>query len=400
MPKRRRGIPKPLHAPLYWSIRAVAGAAGALDLPTTTRFARQAGRAFGGAFFNRKRLERGVENLKVAFPGWTADQRTEYALRAYEHLFELGVEMISTPRVMHEDSWLHHVQLENLGPGLAHLLSGRPAVLVTGHCGNWELLGYTLSLLGFPIQALYRPLDLKPLDAWVRRTRQARGMVLLDKFGAGDELPEIMRAGGAPAFVADQNAGDRGLFVPFFGRLASAYKSVGLLAMRYQCPVLCGLARRLERVTGRPKGATTPPTGLRSSGSLPGADLVATRPPHPSGLHYGLHITDIIEPADWADQPDPLFYITARYRRAIEAMVHLAPEQYLWMHRYWKSRPRHERLGRPFPGNLREKLEALPWMTQNELEGILEYSARDTIEARKEAPLADEPAAAEASTPS
>jgi hypothetical protein len=74
-----------------------------------------------------------------------------------------------------------------------------------------------------------------------------------------------------------------------------------------------------------------------------------------------------------------LFYISARYRRGIERMVALAPEQFLWMHRYWKSRPRHEREGRPFPAALRHKLEQLPWMTQGELDQILEHSRRDTV---------------------
>lgn len=58
-------------------------------------------------------------------------------------------------------------------------------------------------------------------------------------------------------------------------------------------------------------------------------------------------------------------------------MIRRAPEQYLWMHRMWKSRPRHERLNRPFPDTLRRKLESLPWMTQDELELIVERSEQD-----------------------
>jgi KDO2-lipid IV(A) lauroyltransferase len=77
------------------------------------------------------------------------------------------------------------------------------------------------------------------------------------------------------------------------------------------------------------------------------------------------------------DQPDPLFYITARYRRAIEAMVRRAPDQYLWMHRYWKSRPRHERLGREIPASLVTKIEQLPWMTQEDVRRVVEWSRRD-----------------------
>ena len=89
---------------------------------------------------------------------------------------------------------------------------------------------------------------------------------------------------------------------------------------------------------------------------------------------------DIIRPEDWANQPDPLFYVTARYRRAIETMVRRAPEQYLWMHRIWKSRPRHERDGKPVPRALAEKIRSLPWLSENEADAIIERSNREAAE--------------------
>ena len=55
-----------------------------------------------------------------------------------------------------------------------------------------------------------------------------------------------------------------------------------------------------------------------------------------------------------------------------------APEQYLWMHRIWRSRPRHERMNRPFPGAFVEKLRSLPWVTEADIEAIKEHSVRDT----------------------
>jgi KDO2-lipid IV(A) lauroyltransferase len=141
-------------------------------------------------------------------------------------------------------------------------------------------------------------------------------------------MMEVLREGGALGIIADQNAGDRGMFVPFFGKLASTYKSVGLLAMRQKVPIICGYAHRV------------------------GYDC-----------QYEMGVEDIIEPDQWQNQPDPLFYITARYMRAIEMMVRKAPKQYLWMHRRWKSRPPHEHQGKPMGDSLRRNLESLPWMT-------------------------------------
>lgn len=101
-------------------------------------------------------------------------------------------------------------------------------------------------------------------------------------------------------------------------------------------------------------------------------------------MRYRIEIEDRIDPEEWEGQPDPLFYITARYRRAIEQSVRKAPEQYLWMHRIWKSRPLHERCDKPFPSLLRAKLEALPWMTQGELDSIIHQSDLDRAMLREQ----------------
>ncbi|MEO1130785.1 MAG: lysophospholipid acyltransferase family protein, partial [Planctomycetota bacterium] len=239
-----------------------------------------------------------------------------------------------------------------------------------GHCGNWELLGYTLAVLGFPLHALYRPLDLKPLDRWIYRTRSHRGLTLIDKFGAAKVLPRVVTSGAPTGFIADQNAGDRGLFVPFFGRLASSYKTIALLAMRYEIPIVCGQAMRLSGLSADRAEDGADGVALDSTGARRRAQI----------FKYRLVIPDVIYPHEWKDQPDPQFYITARYRRAIEQMVRHAPEQYLWMHRYWKSRPRHEHLGRPFPDRLRDKIAALPWTTDEDIERLVERSARDAAD--------------------
>src|SRR5690606_12694079 len=120
-----------------------------------------------------------------------------------------------------------------------------PCILVTGHCGNWEVIGYALGLLGFRVHALYRPLDMRAADRWIREVRSARGLYLLDKFGAMRQTPGIMARGEMLGFVADQNAGGRGMCVPFFDRLASPYKSIGLLAMQHRAPIVCGQALRI-----------------------------------------------------------------------------------------------------------------------------------------------------------
>ncbi|GJM18712.1 MAG: lipid A biosynthesis acyltransferase [Phycisphaeraceae bacterium] len=310
--------------------------------------ARRLGREFGKSPFNKTRVARAADRIAVALPELDAPARRDLVLESYEHLANLAVEMALAPRYLNEDSWVDYIELGEIGGVIREMMTDGPVMLITGHCGNWEIVGYTLALLGFPMHALYRPLDVEPMDRFVRRTRERRGLMPLSKFGAIHELPAIMEAGGTVGFVADQNAGERGLFVPFFNRLASTYKTIGLVAQKYRAPVIVGQARRL------------PPT-----------------PGGPRRLHHQLDMEDIIHPEDWESQPDPLFYLTARYRRAIERMVLRSPEQYLWMHRIWKSRPRHERLDREFPPALREKLAQLPWMTDADVEALVDRSDRD-----------------------
>jgi len=368
-PEARRGLRAAGDACAYAAIR------GLLTLPmvagpgVSVEIAGAAGRRFGRARFNRKRLERAEASVLQAFPGCDADWARETALRSYEHLFRLGVEVAFTPRLMSDEGWVERTWIENVGAAMRAVAQReRPVIMLTGHCGNWELLGYTMALLGFPTHALYRPLDMKPLDTWLRRTRERRGLVLVDKFGAARKLPRLLEAHQPVGFVADQNAGDRGLFVPFMGRLASTYKTIGLLARRFGAEVMCASARRVSSRGVRGESGPLAEGEVSFGGWSTGGA---------GNFRYAIEIVDHITPEDYESQPDPLFYLTARYRRAIERMVRRAPEQYLWMHRMWKSRPRHERLDRPFPPQLREKLASLPWMSEGDVEAIVDQSDRD-----------------------
>lgn len=354
-------LPAVMHTPAYWLLR------GGLSLPLlagprpSLEAARSLGRTVARLPANRTRLERAAGHLRFACPEFTDEERLEHAARSYEHLFMLGVEIAFAPRLMSEDAWIRHVELDSISQGLHTILDDRPALLITGHCGNWELLGYAMALLGFPMHAIYRPLDNKPIDDWVRQTRSRRGLVLLDKFGALRQIPQLLEARAPIGFVADQNAGDRGLFVPFFGRLASTYKSIGMAAYQHRASLVVGQARRL---------------GWNGRDDRPVREGFAA-PVSGGGIRYRVEIEDVIHPDDWLTQPDPFFYLAARYRRGIESLIRRAPEQYLWMHRIWKSRPKHERLNRPFPDRLRDKLAALPWMTAADVQSVVDQSDRD-----------------------
>lgn len=319
----------------YLGARTLTGAIGAADVESNLRIAARLGSLLNR--IDKRHRQRGEAHIRMAFPHWPQSRVHDTCEASLQHLVQLAIEAIQVPREINEQNWPQRVVLhENLSPALQILNRPGPKILLTGHLGNFEVLGYTMAVIGYDIHAIARPLDNPMLSKWLYGIREAKGMTIIDKFQATEQMTGVLRGGGFLGFTADQNAGDRGTFVPFFGKLASTYKSIPLLALRYKCPILCGYAHRVG-----------------------------------PGFRYEIGAADIFGPEDWSVQPDPQFYIAARFNRAFETMVRRKPEQYFWMHRRWKSRPRYEREGKEMPATLRTKLEALPWMTQDELDRLI-----------------------------
>lgn len=291
---------------VFWAVRVVSMLIQCWPVNANLRTAK----FLGGLLyrFDRKHRERALANLRRSFPEKTEREREHLARRSMEELFMFFVEMLYTPRLIRIDSWARYVTLENFGPTLK-LMFDRPGglIMLTGHYGNFEILGYLIATLGFPTSSVARPLDNPYLSDFVFGVRERQGQRIIAKHGATQDVVEVMEAKGAVAFVADQNAGSKGIFVDFFGRKASAYKSIALLAMQYDAPVVVGYARRID-----------------------------------DQFKFAVGVQDLICPEDWKAQDDPLRYITQRYTTALENAIRQDPGQYWWVHRRWKTRPKGE----------------------------------------------------------
>lgn len=292
----------------YVAMRAWVLVIGCFPVEMNLRTARLMGRLWW--LFAKRHRERSMDNLRPALGDrYSEAQLRNIARRSLEHFAQLYlVELALTPRLINEWSWARHVELDNLGPALALLLQRRGAILLTAHFGNYELLGYTICRLGVPLTAIMRPLDNPLLNRYLLRSREAGGLSLLYKKGVMAQAPAVVAGGGGLCFIADQDAGRKGLFVDFFGRPASTYKSIGLLAMKQRVPIVVGYGARVRR-----------------------------------GFHYRLAVERIIQPEEWDAQDDPLRWITQTFSHALEAAIRRWPEQYLWMHRRWKHQPQEKR---------------------------------------------------------
>jgi len=270
----------------------------------------QTARLLGSLLYtaDSRHRQRAMANLQNSFPQLSSRQRQKLARRSMQQMVMLFVEVLFTTRLIRFDTWTQYVELENFREVLELLLRReRGLIMLTGHYGNWEILGYVLATLGFQTVSIARPLDNPYVSRFLFGVREKTGQKIIAKKGATPEITATLDRKGTVAFIADQNAGTKGVFVDFFGRKASTYKSIGLLAMEYETPVVIGYARRVN-----------------------------------DRFHFRCGAQDIIYPHDWKAADDPLHYITQRYTKAIEDIVRRDPGQYWWVHRRWKTRPRGE----------------------------------------------------------
>ena len=185
---------------------------------------------------------------------------------------------------------------------------GKGLIMVTAHYGNFELIGYMAGLFGFDVYSVARPLDNKYLNRFLYGLRQRHGLKLIDKKGAAELMPQIIEQGSTLGFIADQDAGRKGVFVDFFGRKASTYKSIGLLAITYNLPIVVGCTRRVgNRVLLR----------------------VRFEPDH--------------LPERMGRQGGPAHVGQRRVYEGDRGLRRQDPTQYWWVHRRWKTRPKEER---------------------------------------------------------
>ncbi len=255
---------------------------------------------------------RAISHLTAAFgESYTPAQINRLADRSLESVAMFAVEVVCLPRFINAFTWSRYIHLENLDEALELIVGGKGVILVSGHFGSFEVMGHLLASLGFDVVALMRPLDNVYFNRFVVGTRRTHGLTLLDKKGAMMGAERILEEGKMLAFIGDQDAGRKGLFVDFFGRPASTYKSIGLLAILTGCPIVVGYARRQGKLA-----------------------------------RYDVGVQRVIHPHEWEQQDDPLRWITQTYTYAIEEMVRHAPEQYLWIHRRWKSQPRESKANR------------------------------------------------------
>jgi KDO2-lipid IV(A) lauroyltransferase len=250
----------------------------------------------------------GLRNLELAYPEKTAAERTRILRGVYRNLgLQLG-EFCTMRRYTRENT-RDLFRYEGLEHYLAARERGRGVLIVTGHLGAWELSSFWHSLMGHPMTMVIRRLDNPGVDRMVNDIRCLHGNHVVHKDDFARGLLSAMKRGETVGILMDTNmTPPQGLFVPFFGVAACTAS---------------GLARVAQRT-----GATV----------LPGFLVWEA-----SEGKYVLHFSREIPLAESGDDERDALENTARFTAAIEGFVRRYPNQWLWVHRRWKTRPEGEK---------------------------------------------------------
>jgi KDO2-lipid IV(A) lauroyltransferase len=304
MTKRRhvdRTTPTFLDRVQYAALRGLVGSIRLLPLGAAYALGRGVGRLLHR--LDRRHREVALENLRAAFPEKSEAERRAIALGAFQSFALVAVEMAILGKRLDPHHWREHVEPRNFALVERIVESGRGCVFMTGHFGNWEVLGASMALAGIPFHSVARPIDNPLADRFFVRLREQFGQKIVRKRGALREMVRVLREGGYLGLLADQDARGRGLFVEFFGRPASTEPAPAVLAVKLGVPMLVGFCHR----TGR--------------------------------FRFVAEAAAVLEPDPAADRDAEVRRLTQEYTACVEAVIRRHPEQWLWLHRRWKTRP-------------------------------------------------------------
>lgn len=252
-----------------------------------------------------------MTNLQLAFgQEKTKDELRRMRAQCYHHL---GLCLAEFMRLSHMSPEEIRALAELRGKEHieAALAEGRGAILLTGHLGNWEIAGSRIAAEGFPVNVIARAQRDDEITDYIRGTREEMGMRVFHRDVAVRNSLRALQRNELVGILLDQNAGEEGVFVDFFGHLASTAPGAAAFALKTRAAVL-------------------PTFGWRQADNT--------------------HIIEISAPVpltDTGDRESDLLANTARYTKIIEQQIRRHPEQWFWLHKRWKARPSDERTEAP-----------------------------------------------------
>lgn len=248
-----------------------------------------------------------LRNLEIAFPQMSLPERRCLVRAEFDNLGRLLAEFCLFPRYTREN--VSRVAIyDGLENYRAAQSRGKGVLFLTAHLGGWELGSFVHSLNGYPLREVVRPLDNRRLNRLVEHYRTLHGNSTFDKQEFARGLLAAMRAGETVGVLMDTNmTPPQGVFVPFFGVPACTASGIARVALRTDAAVVPAFTI-WDRELGKYRIHFEPALKLTRTGN------------------------------DDADAVEN----TALFTRVIEEFIRRHPDQWLWVHRRWKTRPAGE----------------------------------------------------------
>ena len=249
-----------------------------------------------------------VKNLERSHGLCPADEIPAFIERVYDHIGLGFVEMLMIPRLMQQHAMERYVKLEGMEVVDRLLKDGKGVIVTIGHLGNWELIGLAVTLAGYPLNSLARPVENPWVDRYLNRFRTQTGQEIISKYHALGAMVKAIQRNEVLVVQIDQDARHFGVFVNFFGRPASTHRSPAVLALKYGTPICVANIYRDE------------------------------------AGHHRCIVSEPIDPAPFRGHADPVKALTQAYTARFEEFVRAHPEQWFWIHDRWKTAERAARV--------------------------------------------------------
>ena len=248
-----------------------------------------------------------TRNLNLAFPDWTSEQTRAVVRGVFQNFGRLLVEFARLPK-LNRDNISEVVVYDGFDHFAESLRRGNGTLFLTAHYGAWELCPFAHALYGHPLKFVIRPIDNPYVDRLVNSYRTGSGNQVIQKKDSLREMLRTLKRNEGVGILIDQNTTrDAGVFVDFFGLPACTTTVLAALALRTGATVIPGVliwdsVRKIHR----------------------------------------LHFEPPVEIVQTGDTRADIVENTARFNKILEDLVKQHPEQWLWVHRRWKTRPSGE----------------------------------------------------------
>lgn len=303
MPKKRSKLQNKSE---LLAVRSFLGAVGALPLETSMKFGKSLGKFIGARFPKLGKTAR--RNLEIAFPEMPESEREKIIRGTFESLGRhLG--FVSHFRKFQHEDIRHLVELKGRENFDRARKTGKGILFFTGHFGSWEVFNLLPPAFGFGMNILVRRIDNPLIESFVEDFRTRFGSVTLDKTKSARTMFRVLENGELLGILADLNVQEReGIFVDFFGVPASTTTSIAKLAVKTGAIVLPAFAVWDD-----------------------------------SKSKYVVHLEPPVEYRKDDNSDENISELTQKITNVVERYVRKYPEQWLWIHKRWNTRPKGDK---------------------------------------------------------